>query len=563
MRVLIVDDDIVDREGMVRAIKHNTINAFISETDSLAEAIELIATHTYDVVLLDYNLPKSIGIDPLIQLKEKSCRPSVAIVVVSISTDEQIALSCIKAGAQDFLVKTEITSFLLNRAIVNAQARSDLERNLIRSYNKTKELAEHDSLTGLTNRYYFDETLKRELHNHTRSKKYLALLLFDLDHFKYVNDNFGHDVGDKLLIEVTKRLGETLRENEFFSRLGGDEFAITVKDIHEPSVAATVAKRLLDKLTPPFTFEQQLIHVSASIGIAIYPTDGDNEKALLKYADIAMYRAKDLGRNQFSFFEKTMQEEFLASYLIENQLKQAIQAQKFFLHYQPLICSNSGELIGVEALIRLTLDQKGLSPAEFIPIAEKSHLIFEIGKWVIESAIQQLHLWNKKRQIPLTMAINLSSVQLADQSLVTTIKKQLDYYRVPANLIELELTETALLADCEETSHVIKELSKLGCKISLDDFGTGYSSISHLHTFPINIVKIDKSLMPSASTSLKVKRLLNGLVVLLNSLNVEIITEGIETELDFTTCKKMKVNRLQGFYIDKPMSVEDFENKYM
>lgn len=562
MKVLIVDDDIIDREAMKRAIMGGTIETIIFEANTVQAALDCIERHAFDVVLLDYNLPTSTGVELLVNLKSKSIDSSVAIVMVSVSTDDTVALKCIKAGAQDFLVKTEINSFRLQRAMVNAQARADLERNLLSSYQRTKILAEHDSLTGLTNRYFFDETLNRESHSHLRNNDRLALLLIDLDHFKFVNDNYGHDIGDQLLIEVTKRVKSVLRTNELLSRLGGDEFGITILNIPSPSAAIRVAQRILFQLNTPFQIENYNINITASIGISVFPNDSNNDKELLKFADIAMYRAKELGRNQFRFFENQMQNEFLSKYLLENKLKSAILEQQFFLEYQPLVCSQTTNIIGVEALIRLTIDNELIRPDLFIPIAEQSHLIFEIGEWVLKTSIEQLSIWKEKNTSPITMAVNLSSKQLADKDLPSIIEKYTNLYNVSPSLIDLELTETALLTDLEDTKKVIGELKKLGCKVSLDDFGTGYSSISHLHNFPIDTVKIDRTLMPSASKSLKIERLLSGLVELLKTINVNIVAEGIETEEDYFTCRSLKVNAIQGYFIHRPMSAKDIETFY-
>jgi len=564
MELLIVDDDIVDRELVRRTLKRSNISCNITEVEAVDEALEKLKNSEFDAILLDYNLPQRNGIELLLELKGSINRRSVAVIMISRSENDELALNCINAGAQDFLVKSEINAFRLQRAIVNAKARSDLEKRLFQSYQQTKEIAEHDSLTGLANRYYFDESLNKDIKSNQRDKTTLALLLIDLDHFKFVNDNYGHDVGDQLLVEVVKRISTCLRGNELFARLGGDEFAITLTRLVSINSASIVAQRILKALSAPFKIGQHSIQSGASIGISISPSDDANAKDLFKYADIAMYRAKNMGRNQFSFFEDEMQKEFLAHFLIENELRTAITNNDFYLYYQPVIGANSGRLTGVEALIRWNLNNEMVNPDEFIPIAEKSRLIIDIGKWVIRQAIKQLSYWNTNKETNITMAINLSAVQLTDENLVNYIQYYLKKYNVKADLIEFELTETALIVVPENTEKIIQRISDLGCKISLDDFGTGFSSLSHLHCFPIDIVKIDKSLMPSASTSTdKVKRLLSGLILMIKSLELQIVAEGVETKEDLNLCIKLGVCKIQGFYFSPPLPTKKFEKEYL
>jgi diguanylate cyclase (GGDEF)-like protein len=563
MNILIVDDDVVDRELVTRILRRSNISCHITEVESVDAAIEELQKTQFDVVLLDYNLPQRNGIELLLEIKSLHNRYDMAVIMMSTSKEDELALSCITAGAQDFLVKTEINAFRLQRAIVNSQARSDLEKRLYNSYQRSKELAERDSLTGISSRYHFDESLVNDIKSNERNKTTLALLLIDLDHFKYVNDNYGHDVGDSLLIEVVKRIHNCLRGNELFARLGGDEFAITLNNISSANNATYVAQRIIDALSEPFTIDNHVISSAASIGIAICPDDSVNPKELFKYADIAMYKAKSKGRNQFSFFEEAMQIEFLANFNIENQLKTALKDNSLYLHYQPVINPKNQQLLGVEALIRWDVDGVPVSPEKFIPIAEKSRLIIDIGDWVIKQAIKQLADLNQQRLQPITMAINLSAAQLTDEQLIGFIDDCLKQHHVAAHLIEFEITETALITEPKKSVQIIQAISDLGCKISLDDFGTGFSSLSHLHSFPIDIVKLDRSLMPSFLSTEKVKQLLSGLVVLLNSLKLQIIAEGVETQTDLDLCMALGVEKIQGYYFDKALPVDEIKRKYL
>ena len=563
MNILIVDDDIIDREVIVRALSRSKILCNITQVELVDEALEKLASEAFDVVLLDYNLPQRKGIELLIELKDLPTKNNTVVIMTSTSKEDDLAIKSINAGAQDFLIKTEIDAFRLQRAIANAQVRASLEQELLRSHERTKELAERDNLTGLANRYYFDESLSNEIKKQQRDKSKLALLLIDLDYFKFVNDNYGHDIGDQLLIAVTKRITSCLRGSELFARLGGDEFAITLTNLESPYGASTVAKRIIESLQKPFEIGSNTISSGASIGISLCPSDSADVKELFKYADIAMYRSKSDGRSQFCFFESKMQEAFLESFLIENQLRDALKNDEFYLVYQPVINSKSNMISGVEALIRFDIEGISQRPDIFIPIAEKSRLIVDIGRWVILEAIKQLSTWQKTKNTTLTMSINLSSIQLTDNGLIEFLRSTLNTYNVEATSIEFELTETALLVEQEHSTKMIQSISDLGCKISLDDFGTGFSSISHLHSFPIDIVKIDKSLMPSASTQKNTKQFLGGLVVMIQTLELDIIAEGIETEVDLNLCRKLSVNKMQGYYFDKPLTVIELEKRYL
>lgn len=563
MNILIVDDDKVDRESVRRSLNFPSSSCSISEVESVDEALSIIKEQHFDIILLDYNLPQRNGIELILELQGNPTVEGTAIIMMSSNEEDELALECIRAGAQDFLTKTEISSFRLHRAIINARTRSDMEQQLFKSYTKTKELAEKDSLTGLANRYYFDESLKLDISNNLRTNEIIALLLIDLDHFKFVNDNYGHDVGDRLLIEVVNRIKVCLRGSELFSRLGGDEFAITLTHLKSASDASFIAKRIIAVFDDPFKIGDLSIKSSVSIGISIHPSDSKDTKELFKYADIAMYRAKKKGRNQFSYFEASMQKQFFSDFEIETALRIATEKNDFALHYQPVFDGATKYMVGVEALIRWNNNGLMIGPDKFIPIAEKTLLILDIGKWVITEAVKQLAQWNEKLNTPISMAINLSAVQLKDLTLLDHIKACLAKYQVEPSLIIFELTETALLIDSKQSTHTIENISNIGCKIALDDFGTGFSSLSHLLQYPLNIIKIDKSLMPSVSNERKVEHILVGLVSMIKSLGHELVAEGIEQQSDLDLCTSLAIDKFQGFYFDKPLSASQLQEKYL
>ena len=564
MKILIVDDDAVDREALKRALRSNIEIKQLTESKSFAEGLAEVNNNHYDVIVVDYYLPDKNGIELVIELRSKPNLGNSAIVMVSHSDEEDLALECLQVGAQDFIVKTEITAQKLKRAFIQAQKRFELEKKLYDSFCQVRELAEKDSLTGLSNRYHFEEALKVSIANNLRSRNIIALLFLDLDHFKKINDTYGHETGDNLLKNVANSITQCLRGNELFARLGGDEFAILITGLKQGNEATEVARRIIEVLQKPIEVNGHELQCGVSIGISLHPHNANSAEALTKYADIAMYRAKKKGRNQLCYFEAAMQEQFSRNYQIETELKSAVLTQQgFHLHYQPVLAASSGEIIGVEALIRWPGCSVKCFPDEFIPIAENSRLIDEIGEWVLETAIKQLSIWQQKFDSGFTMAVNISAVQLGSTSLVTFIQSTLYKYQVAAEFLVLELTETALLDHDENNTKHITQLCELGCKLALDDFGTGFSSLSHLVNFPINIVKLDKSLLPASSADTRRLKIVKGIAAMVNIIELHIVAEGVETEFQRNLCDKLKVNELQGYFFDKPIPASDIEQRWL
>lgn len=563
MKVLLVDDDLVDRKHIQRTLKRGSKTIVITEAKSVDEGSAQLKEQNFDIVLCDFNMPVKNGLEMIHAVKvNNSTNPNLgtAIIIISTSEDDETALQCLEAGAQDFLTKTDISGFRLRRSIISAQTRVKLENKLQKSYEQIRRLAEQDGLTKLANRYMFDERLSQVMARQKRSKERVALILLDLDHFKDVNDNYGHDVGDELLIRVVNRIKGCLRGDEIFARLGGDEFAVVLPELYSLDIADKVSRRILKVLEKPCVINKSIVSVGASIGIAFSPDNAKNSTELFKFADIAMYKAKAQGRNQLAFFEDSMQQQFLERLEIEYRLKQAVKAKSFELHYQPVYSGHDLNEIGFEALIRWNADGKSMTPDEFIPIAEETRLINELGRWIITQAVAQLARWNDGSFKLKKMAINLSPVQLTDDNLTEFIKLCLEEHKVLPELIEFELTETALLENSSKTVEIIENISELGCKIALDDFGTGFSSISHLHQFPINTVKIDKSLMPTKENKERDINLLTGLVAMINSLDINIVAEGVETQEQVELCQSLGIPCLQGFFLSKPLSVSKIDD---
>ncbi len=563
MKILLVDDDLVDREAVRRALKAQTEEKELIEVSSAEEGLEITNKDTFDVVLVDYRLPQINGLEMIARLRRRPNLGNTAIVMMSANDDEQLALLCLQAGAQDFIPKTEITATKLRRAIAQAQKRFELECKLYDSYCRVREMAETDALTGLANRYHFERELATSITENVRQEKQLALLLLDLDHFKNINDTYGHETGDNLLKTVVKKISDCLRGEETFARLGGDEFAIILKNLEHGTEAQLVARRIIKSLEKSMMVDGQNLQSGVSIGIALHPANAENAEELTRFADIAMYRAKSQGRNRLCYFEDVMQQQFSRSFQIELELKSASHDENFELYYQPIVRGMNQKLVGFEALIRWPGSKLESYPSEFIPIAEQCGLINGIGKWVIKTAIEQLSIWQKQFDRNLSMGINLSPIQLADNQLTKYISHNLDYYDVVPESLVIELTETALFSESEQNKSQIDELDKLGCKLALDDFGTGFSSLSHLVNYPIDIVKLDRSLLPESPEHQRHLSIVRGLAEMAHTVGLKVIAEGVETSFQLLLCKDLKIEEIQGYYFEKPKSATGIQAKWL
>ncbi|MFT4926532.1 MAG: diguanylate cyclase (GGDEF)-like protein/PAS domain S-box-containing protein [Phenylobacterium sp.] len=421
-----------------------------------------------------------------------------------------------------------------------------------------RKLAKYDSLTGLPNRTLLQDRLDHAINHGRREHQKLAVLFLDLDRFKHVNDSLGHDIGDLLLVGVAERILQVLRDDDTFARLGGDEFVIILEDYEELPQLTAIAHRVIAELAKPFLLAGYEVSTSTSIGISIYPDDGETSQHLLKNADTAMYHVKAQGRNNFQFYDESMNVQAFERLSIENELRRAIEHQQFVLHYQPRVNSEDGRAVSMEALIRWQHPERGLvAPGYFIDIAEDSGLIVPISEWVIREACRQLKTWRKTGITDISLSVNLSPRLFSHFDLVNFIDQTLQFYQVPPGRLELEITESMLMNDVEATIADLHQLNKLGCHISVDDFGTGYSSLSYLHRFPVHTLKIDRSFVSAIHEHDKGIALVDIIINLAHNLDLELVAEGVETYEQFAFLQQRAPMQIQGYYFAKPMSAED------
>ena len=416
-------------------------------------------------------------------------------------------------------------------------------------------LAYYDELTGLPNRTLFIEDAKKALHQAKRNKSLLSILFIDLDRFKNINDSHGHNVGDKLLKKVAERLRLTLRDSDTIARNGGDEFSILIENMRDISEPFVVANKIISSMNQKFEIDGHNVHIGASVGIATYPLDADDALELLKMADTAMYEAKKIGRNNFQFYSSAMSNQITDRLQLESALHAALEKNEFFLDYQPQVNAATKETTGFEALIRWNSPEFGfISPAKFVPVLEETGLIYSVGEWVISEVLNFIKSGKSNNK---KVSINLSALQCGVVNYSNKIKELIDDSGVEPSLVGFEVTETLLISDFNKTEMFLSDISKLGCTIALDDFGTGYTSFGYLTKLPIDIIKIDRSLITGIHTNQNLQDIVRAIVTMSDSLNIENVFEGIETKQELDMVRQIHNEAIiQGFYFSKPLEVE-------
>jgi diguanylate cyclase (GGDEF)-like protein len=617
--ILIVDDQQINVELLCEILRESGYVNFTSTNDP-HDVYELHRQNSYDLILLDLLMPGMNGFQVMQGLKHLETDGYLPVLVITAQPDhKQRALA---SGAKDFIskpfdlaeIKARIHNLLLVRLLYTQSKQHSLvleqtvqelgiaksvllateaaltqekaalkghvlqlqqanerlviatteARILAEEIEKTKDqmtyLAHHDSLTDLPNRILLDDRQAQAIAHAHRQRKQFAVLFLDLDHFKHINDSLGHVVGDNLLRSVAKRLTAVVRNSDTVCRQGGDEFVILLANIEHAKDAALSAQKILAALTRPHPINQLELHISVSIGISIYPEDGQDADTLIKNADIAMYHAKETGRNNYQFFEQNMNKLAVERHFIENGLRHGLEHQEFMLLYQPKINLETGTISGVEALIRWHNPLRGLIlPETFIGVAEDCGLIVSLGAWVLRTACQQAQSWQDQGLPPTPVAVNISSVQFKHKDFLQTLASILDDTRLLPCYLELELTESVLMDDTVATGVLLTGLKDMGVLLAIDDFGIGYSSLSYLKRFPIDTLKIDKSFLCDITAASQVSddaSIVAAVISMGKSLNQRVIAEGIETREQLAFLQAQGCGEGQGFYFSRPVTSE-------
>jgi diguanylate cyclase len=433
-----------------------------------------------------------------------------------------------------------------------------LNESLAKANLELTQLALHDPLTKLPNRLLLEDRIGQSIHKVARKGGHFALMFMDIDGFKPVNDAFGHHVGDLLLSAVGERLRQRLRAQDTLARVGGDEFVL-LAELREADDAVNLAEQIVQLLSQPFSVGEHELRVSASVGIALYPGDGEEQQALLRNADAAMYHAKGAGKNGYSFFEASMNANARKQLQLLHDLRMALERDEFRLYYQPKFDALNGRPTGAEALLRWQHPERGIvSPAEFIELAEKTGMIIPIGEWVLDQACRQMRQWYEQDHRDWRVAVNLSALQFCHAGLIDSVAKALQQHALPANCLTLEITETTAMSDADATLQVLNRLAEMGVDLSIDDFGTGYSSLLYLKRLPANELKIDRGFVSDLVHDSDDAAIISAIVALGQALNLRIVAEGVETQQQKSFLTELGCNSLQGFLLGHPLPADQF-----
>ncbi|TGU74729.1 EAL domain-containing protein [Geomonas terrae] len=531
----------LDGEQVGTVVLHASASGFLHNLGwTLLAALLFMGAAFVAAYLFSARLQQMVS-SPLLELlatmKEVSASKNFSLRVQKPSSDE---IGLLYDGFNEMLCEIEERNQILRQRQAHLQ-----------------QLAHYDPLTRLPNRTLFYDRLSQALSLAGRAREAVAVIFIDLDHFKDINDTLGHRIGDLLLIEVASRLSTVVRSCDTVARLGGDEFTVFCQNIATPENAALVAQKLVALFVDTFRLGESEIHVTASIGVTLFPNDGKTVDELLMNADIAMYHAKGAGKNVFALFEKRMNEHASERVTLLTDLRQAVSQGEFVLHYQPKVDVLTGKVTSVEALVRWMHPRLGLlGPDRFIRLAEESGLIAELTEWVMATACRQAKSWQEDGHPPVRVAVNLSPFHFQRQDVKEAILAVLGATELDPALFEIEITEGALMQNDEYTCRVLGELREMGITVSVDDFGTGYSSLSYLHRFPINTLKIDRTFILNMMKSTEDQAIVTAIIAMAKSLNMQIVAEGVETVEQLEALKDQGCHEIQGFLISRPVNAE-------
>lgn len=474
---------------------------------------------------------------------------------INIRKEAQIELEEHQHKLEEKVISRTKELEVINESLNNQMGmRQEIEKEL-------EYLAYYDELTGLPNRALFVETLKKSLTQAKRNGTLLSILFIDLDRFKKINDSHGHYIGDQLLVNVAERLKQMLRDSDTIARNGGDEFVVLIenmKDVLEPFVVAT---KIIEILNEKFNVNEYDMHIGASIGISLYPVDGDDALDLLKMSDTAMYEAKKIGRNNFQFYSNAMSNQITDRLKLENALRDALDNNELYVVYQPQVNAQTLKTSGFEALIRWNSPEFGMvSPVKFVPILEETGLIYSIGEWIILEVLQFIKSGASNNT---KVSINLSTLQCGVSNYSTKIRSFIEDAEVDPSLVEFEITESLLISDFQQAETFLTDISKLGCSIALDDFGTGYTSFSYLTKLPIDIIKIDRSLVTGIDNNRNLQDIVRAIVTMSESLNIKNVFEGVETSDELKMVQELNGKIIQGYLFSKPLGQLEIENWFI
>lgn len=547
-RVLVLEPNSEQRASLGQWLEQPRVDQYVSESvATLTQAMARLEAERFDALIvaveaLGSSAESSLGHPDVTPLLVGN--PSLPVLVVGEEAGSGLACQLIQAGAQDYLCRAQLHPSTLQRQIELAIERKRIELRLT-------HLAHHDPLTGLANRAWLEERLTQSLSRARRHQTLVALFFLDLDRFKRVNDEWGHEAGDELLRQVADRLRGSVRQSDTVARLGGDEFVIVLEELERSEEATWLAQRILHAFATPFQLQAGRVDCSTSIGVALYPHNGQSVQALLKCADTAMYRAKASGRERYHFFSESLHARAVRQVQLEGELRRAVMGNEFAVHYQPRVCTRTRAVVGVEALLRWSRKGRVLPARRFLALLESSGMLVSVGQWVLRETCAQLQRWNAMLPWRLHASVNVSARQLNEAGFVEMVGRALRDHSLSGTDLQLELTESAL-GEGDELQAVAAGLRELGVRLVIDDFGTGRSSVSDLQRLPVRGLKIDGQWLERASLHPEGAQWLEAVVGLGRSLQLEVTAEGIETPEQLSVARRHRCPFIQGHLVGPP-----------
>ncbi|EWH11051.1 response regulator [Catenovulum agarivorans DS-2] len=563
MRVLLVNHFYQQAKALLEQLSFDLKDTSIVVVNDGEQAINHMTRTHFDIVILPLVLP-DLDILTLVDMTQSKLAGGTAFIAVTENVSDSLINKCLTRGIDEIVSAEQLNKTLLYKVYARTVSRLGLYQALNMQSQDIKHVTRTDKLTGLKNRDFFLTSLKALLQRAHREQVKASLILIDVDNFKSCNDYYGHYVGDLYLQKAAKELLKVCRDDDLVCYFGGDEFAILANDLDTGTALFNFANRLQKVFSSPIECLGHKLELGASIGVAMFPDSAADDKELLKAAEIAMYKAKQAGKNKFYFYSKLLHEQLEEQLEVENSLLDGIKNNEFRLFYQPQLAVNPTRVVGAEALIRWYHPTLGLlSPDRFIPFAETSGKIIQLGQWVIQQACSQLVLWRRNNVVSeeFRVSINISAVQLADETFTDRFFDCLRQFSLPPNVIELEIVESVLIHDMELVRNTIAELVDAGVGFAVDDFGTGYSSLAYLRDLPVTTLKVDRSFVIGLPSDVKGCNLLKALISMASSLEMNVVVEGVETLEQASLCEKYKAQVLQGYYFSKPIGdLTDFES---
>ncbi len=572
-KILTVDD--VQNNHRVYEMILEPLDIDIEKAMSGQKALELALSYEFFLILMDVHMPDMDGFETASFILDHPNTKHIPIIfVTAIAKDDNFKFKGYKSGAVDYMTKPINDDILLSKVRIFLRIHQQKERlqrtlgELYRHRSTIKEQAEQlekkaffDTLTHLPNRSLFFNRLDHSIEQSRRNNEKLAIVFLDLDRFKYINDTLGHAVGDQLLQDVAKRISDCTRKSDTVARLGGDEFTLILPDLLTSHGAAIVAQKILKSLNQPFNLLNGEYTIGGSIGISLYPSNGISSEELVKNADIAMYQAKQNGKNNYQFFTNEMNDKVVKRLAFENKLYKAVEKNEFVLYYQPQTDKNFKKITGFEALIRWNLPNEGLiTPNEFIPIAEETGSIIQIGSWVMKEACSQSKSWEKAGLGNSRIAVNVSAKQFKQEGLVDLINNSLKETGLHSDLLELEITESCILENANIAIDMMHEIKEMGIHLSIDDFGVGFSSLNMLKNLPIDKLKIDRSFVNEVTTDADNATIVKSIISLAHNLDLKVIAEGVETKEQLEFLRSYDCDEIQGYLVGKPELPEKYKH---